>query len=402
MGLAAVGFSALAQESSTLGGAASSGSPLRLQGFGTLGLARSNTDSAAYVRDLSQPDGVMKAWSAKIDSVLAVQANYRLSPQTEAVAQLISRYHDKGSIQPELSWAFLRHDLQPNVSVRAGRLGTEFYMLGDSRLVGYSNVSVRPPPDFYGSLVFSYIDGLDFSVAAPFSNGVLRGKLFAGVSPESTPFFGDISWSQRGSLLRGGYLDYLNGPWQVRYSLAQARFRNEAPTDDLLKVLGDPLSGFPYLAVVPSMAIGGKTVSFRSLGLVYDSGPLNLQFMVNQIRHQSVTYADSRSAYALAAYRVGAVTPYLSVSRVASQKEPLPLSGSALVDALTLSLVSQGYLDQHTVSVGMRWDWRKDMALKLQLDRVRGNPGSLFLVKNPQPDWTGKATVLSVALDFVF
>ncbi len=375
---------------------------LTFQGFGTLGIARTNNDKAEFVRDLSQPSGAGTSWTGKVDSLVGIQANLRVTPQTEAVVQAVSRYHYDGSYQPELTWAFLRHDFTPDFSVRAGRLGTEFYMLGDSRLVGYSNFTVRPQTDFYGSLVFSYIDGLDASVAYQLPSGLLRGKLFAGVSPEQAPYWPGIVWDQRGSLLQGGYLEYLTGPWQTRLSHARVRFNHEAPIDALLQLVGNPLGGMPYLSLVPQMAMQDQWARFTSVGLVYDEGPLNVQLMLNQIKQEGVAYESSKAAYVLAAYRMGAITPYVGVSRSFTQAEPLPGSGFAMVDALTASLIAQSHADQHTVTLGARWDFQKNMALKAQLDQITGKPNSLFLVKNPQPAWDGHMTVFSLALDFVF
>ncbi len=375
---------------------------LTIQGFGTLGVARTSSNNAEFVRDLSQPSGAGTSWAGKVDSLVGLQANLRFTPQTEAVVQAVSRYHFDGSYQPELSWAFLRHDVRPDLSVRAGRLGTEFYMLGDSRLVGYSNLTLRPPPDFYGLLVFSYIDGLDASMAYQLPGGLLRGKLFAGVSPEQAPYTPAIVWDQRGSLLQGGYLEYQTGPWQARLSHARVRFNHEAPTDAFLQSSGNPLGGMPYLTLVPQMAMQNQWARFTSVGLVYDAGPLNVQLMLNQIKQDGVAYEDSKAAYALVAYRLGAVTPYVGVSRSFSQAQALPTVGYAPVDALTTSLVAHSHTDQHTVTLGARWDFQKNTALKAQLDRIGGKPDSLFLVKNSQPAWDGRMTVFSLTLDFVF
>jgi hypothetical protein len=62
-----------------------------LQGFGTLGMTRTNDDNAQFVRDLSQPQGAGKSWSGKVDSLFGLQANIHFSPQTEGVLQVVSR-----------------------------------------------------------------------------------------------------------------------------------------------------------------------------------------------------------------------------------------------------------------------------------------------------------------------
>lgn len=377
-----------------------------LHGFGTLGFARVDDDNAQLVRDLSQPNGADTHWATKVDSLLGVQANIPFSPATEGVVQLVSRYHADSSYRPEVTWAFVRHDFSTDFSLRVGRLGTEFYMLGDSRLVGYSNLSVRPPPDFYGSLVFSYIDGLDVTMTRPVGSGLLKGKLFAGQSPEKTPYVPGILWDLTGSQLAGGYLDYSSGSWQFRLSHAQVRFKLEAPFDDMLQNFGTSFTQ-PYLSLMPEMAMAGRSARFSSLGLVYDQGPLKAQFMLNQIRHDSAAYVNSKAAYAMAAYRLGAVTPYVGVSRSVSElpsftPSPIPVLG-AYIDAVTRSLISQSVTDQHTYTLGARWDVHKDMALKAQVDWVRGTPASVFLFKSVQRGlWDGNLTAVSLTLDFVF
>ena len=369
-----------------------------LHGFGTLGLTRSNDDNAEFVRDLSQPNGAGTRWTPKVDSLVGLQANVHFSHSTEAVVQVVSRYHADSSYRPELTWAFVRHDFSPDFSLRAGRLGTEFYMLGDSRLVGYSNLSLRPPPDFYGSLVFSYIDGLDVTLTRPVASGLLKAKLFTGRSPEKTPYAPGLFWDLEGSKLVGGYLDYQNGPWQLRASHAQVRFGQEPPTDTLLQSLPLPFPPpSPYLSYKPEMTMANQRATFSSFGLVYDQGPLNVQFMLNRIRHDSLAYLDSKAGYVLAAYRLGAVTPYAGISR--SLSDPMP-SG---LDPFADLLVVQSITDQTTYTVGARWDVRKNLALKAQVDALRGKPSSVFLLKGTESGgWDGKMTVFSLALDFVF
>lgn len=375
---------------------------ISLHGFGTLGLTRANDANAQFVRDLSQPNGAGKQWTPKVDSLLGVQTNVQFSPETEGVVQVVTRYHADSSYRPEVTWAFLRHDFSPDLSLRAGRLGTEFYMLGDSRLVGYSHISTRPPPDFYGSLVLSYIDGVDISATQPVASGLLKGKLFVGRSPESMPYASGILWNLQGSTLVGGYLDYVSGPWQFRASHARVRFKQEMPVDQLLLANGYPAIYPPYLSLVPEMAMADKPAHFSSLGLVFDQGPLNVQVMLNQIKYASAAYADSRAGYALAAYRLGSVTPYVGMSRSLSDVKPLPSSAVAGIDDLTASLVGQSLTDQHTYTVGARWDLQRNLALKAQVDWIRGKPASKFLFKETQAGWDGNMSVFSLALDFVF
>jgi hypothetical protein len=80
----------------------------------------------------------------------------------------------------------------------------------------------------------------------------------------------------------------------------------------------------------------------------------------------------------------------------------LPPSGWKDVDVITKSLVSHSYVDQHTYTLGGRWDVQKNLALKAQADWIRGTPSSVFLLKETKSAWDGNMTVFSLALDFVF
>jgi hypothetical protein len=60
-------------------------------------------------------------------------------------------------------------------------------------------------------------------------------------------------------------------------------------------------------------------------------------------------------------------------------------------------------MDQHTITLGTRWDFRQNLALKAQLDFVRGSRNSLMTFRGSDDVvWNGRMNVLSVALDFAF
>jgi hypothetical protein len=366
------------------------------------------------VRDLSQPYGLTTHWSSKIDSLLGLQANLRLGEQTEGVVQFISRYRYDGSYRPEISWAFLRHDFTPNFEMRLGRLGTEFYMLADSRLIGYANLTVRPPPDFYGPLIFSYLDGVDATASMDIGNDLLRAKLFVGKSPETTPFHGSTTWNLDGSRLLGGHLDYFTGPWQFRLAHAEVKFStHEAPLNALMNQL---ISTDPFLstlipinltALIPELSMVRKTTKFDSFGIAYDKGPLQVQMMLGRIRHESASYEDNRAGFITAAYRIGMFTPYLGYSRGKSKASsistiPATAWGPLLVQIVSSELTPSSRMDQHTYTIGTRWDFRQNWALKVQYDSVHGNQRSNILFRGMDNQWNGHMKVLSVALDFAF
>ena len=380
-------------------------------GFGTLGLARSDSNAARFVRDQTQPDGIGKHFSGKLDSLVGVQGAFRAAHDVEFVVQAISRYGSHGDYRPEISWAFAKYNFTPNLTGRVGRMGTEFYLLADSRHVGYSYLTVRPSVDFYGGLAFHHVDGADLTGTIALGDGLLKGKVFAGQANELAPI-GEQFLSMRGNPLSGGYIDYQEGNWQWRATMARMTFKHDlpSPVSDLRNGLYQMGAVFPgATAAADALGLKDKTSGFYSLGAVYDRGPLQVQMMLSRMRHETFSYQNSQAGYLLAGYRLGSVTPFAGYAWIKSKARQLQ-SGFPDFDAdsaqLNLGLagsLARVHMDQNTWTLGARWDFRQDMALKAQLDMIRGTPESIFLYPSSTPGaFDGKLNVFSLSLDFVF
>ena len=375
-------------------------SSLQLKGFGTLAATYTGESGTEFVRDLGQPSGVEDGVSFGVDSRLGLQLNWTATSQTEAVVQAVAQKREDGSFTPELTWAYLRHEFSPELEMRVGRLGTEFFMLADSRDVGYSYLTVRPSVDYYGTLVFSHVDGIDATFTHPLGNGLVKAKLGAGISPEEAPIIPGVTWDLAGTLIAGGYVDFLQGPWQMRFSHVGMRFANEMPWDTMHTTLGI-LAPPNFASVVPEMSLKGEWAKYSSVGLAYDDGPLALQLQLNRIDHTGAAYESSKAAYLQASYRLGSVTPYVGYGRVFSNNTPI--TGYGPLDPLIALHQSQSHTDQYTYTLGARWDFRPGMALKAQIDHIEGDPSSIYLFRGSIPKvWDGDMTVFSLALDFVF
>lgn len=379
-------------------------SDFALRGFGTLGIARSSSDQADFVRDLSQPDGSRGRWTGKVDSLLGVQANYRFNQQLEGVAQVVNRYRYDKSFRPEVDLAFLKVDMNPNLSLRAGRIGLEFYMLADSRLVAYSYLPVRPPTDYFSPLPLYYFNGADATMTVPVAQGLAKLKAFYGVASEKIAV-ADRTWDFNGSRVFGGYADYQQGAWQWRLSYAQIRFGHDFPIDELRGALHS--TGVPS-AAADALSIVNRRAHYYSAGVVYDKGPVQAQLMLSRTTQESAIFESSSAGYGLLAYRFSALTPYLGFSRARSSARNLAtglpdvVPPFAALNAGVAAVMRQSHIDQSTLFAGLRWDVRPDVALKIQWDRVRGTPGSTALVTGETPAWNGRTNVLSLTLDFVF
>jgi hypothetical protein len=383
---------------------------LSFRGFGTLGIARSSSNQADFVRDLSQPKGLSDgSWSARIDSILGGQINWQMTKELELVGQAVSRFRYNESRSPEIMWAFARWDMTPDIAVRAGRIGADFMMLADSRLVGYSYLTARPSSDFFGPLFFHHFDGADMSISKPVGEGVLRAKVFIGATHEKTADIQSV-WNTSGSQVGGVVLDYWQGPLQLRANVAQIKFSNDldvSPLPDFLKAAGTFLNRPSAFSAAQSLATKDTTSRFYSLGVVYEANGFQAQAMANCIRHEAGLLQNSCAGYALAGYRRGAITPYAGISAWKSsrrnQTAGLPnIPPFADLNAIYSSVMEATRSDQRTYTLGVRWDVKPNVAFKLQWDAIRGDSLSVFPVRDEQPGWNGRTNVISITSDFVF
>ena len=374
-------------------------------GFGTLGMARSDSHQAGFVRDLTQPDGSAGQWTGKLDSLLGLQASWQFTPQLEAVVQGVSRYHYNHGFNPELMWAYLRYEPNSYLNLRLGRLGTDFYLYADSRQVGYSYLTVRPNPDYFVALPFSHLDGADAEVTVPVGPGLVRAKVFTGRLDEKLAL-ADRTWDLAGSRMWGGHLTLSHGPWTARLGRSYLRFAHDlplAPLPDLLNATQLPSAR----AAAEALGAAGKSARFDSLGVVYDQGPLLLQFMLSHAHQDSAVFQSWWAGYLQAGYRIGEFTPYAGYSRIYSTPQPIatglpnrpPLN---LLNAATAATQADSHSNQATVNLGLRWDFARNMDLKVQWDAIRGHPDSLFPVRGERAGWNGRTNVLTLTYDFVF
>lgn len=361
-------------------------------GFGTLGATRTTSNDVQFVRDLSQRSGAGKDWNAGVDSLFGLQGGLRLTSQLDVTVQAVARHGYDNSYAPEITWAFVRYEPTSRVSLRAGRMGTEFFMLSDSRLIGYSYLTVRPPGDFFWYLPFSTVDGVDAVYKQPVGEGMLVGKAFYGLSPERMAL-ADRTWRLDGSPLTGGYLEYQGGVWTVRASYANIEMRHNFPIDDQLVALLGPVAG---AQASDHLATRGKRAHYYSLGAIYEDGPWQLQAMLNRIEQGSNAFQSSHGGYLLAGYRVGTVTPYLGYSWVGSH------SRSNTLNAVVAAVMADSHSHQNTTFTGLRWDFAHNMAVKAQWDHIDGEAASIFPYRWEKAGWDGKMDVFSLTLDFIF
>lgn len=381
---------------------------LEFNGFGTLGVAHSDERNADFVADPFASEGVGYShdWSAEVDSRLGLQATLRITPQLSSVLQVVSEKRYDGSFAPEIEWANVQYDITPNLSFRVGRMVQSSFMSSEHRKVNYATPWIRPPQEVYRLIPVANFDGVD--VRYRYHSGSTTNELQLN--------FG------------GGNADYQTGSVDASDSWGVSHRTHWGDTTLFasygeLKVNADELSqffdayrlfGLPGEQLASRYEVDGKRMSLLSLGVGYDPGSW---FVMGEWARSSSPslLGDSEGAYMTFGYRIAEWTPYVGVARakVTSNTSepglnaalyPSPFAeGAQLLNGVLNELISSG-MQQESITLGARWDFRPGIAFTAQYDHIDMRSESSGGLINQQPEFTpgGRINLFSLALDFVF
>ena len=328
-------------------------------GFGTLGVAHSSEPNADFVFDNLQPHGAGRSrdWSGDTDTRLGVQLTAHATAQLSAVVQVISEYRADGTYRPFVNWANVKYAFTPNLSVRVGRIGLASFLASDSRRVGFSNITARPPTEVYRLLAVKDSDGVDatyrwhdgdVSNTTSITYGRKTVTNVAGVDVHSTHLAGLFDTLENGALT-------LHAAYQVR------------DVDNQHPALG----------------------RFMSAGASYDPGPWFAQAeWAKAINYTAVGVRVVRAAwYVNGGVRIDTVAPYVTVAALR------PLTDTGLAP-----------LAQRSYAAGLRWDVARNVDLKLQWDQILLGRDSFGTLQNIAPGARpgGRLHVVSLLADLIF
>jgi hypothetical protein len=378
---------------------------LSLSGFATFGVARTNSDDAQFVR-YNQAEGVGSGFRSGTDSNLGLQASYKFTPALSATAQVLTRKYTSTRYTPGVSWAFLKFAPRDDLSLRVGRVVVPSFMISDYQNVGYANTMMRPPLEMYGLAAIENIDGADLTYQRSFGASTVTAQLGAGVSHGKLFVAGGGgSIATIRAPLYTLNLALENGPFTLRLS----RLTTDLESRDfrMLNTLTARLerAGFAPLARDLTL-VGGKRVSFSAVGATMDWKQLLLQAEYGRRQANEPVYIPDNDAYYLmAGYRVGALLPYYAHAAVWQKGRSVALPANFPRGGALAQRVDTDYLtaaEQHSDLVGLRWNFAKARALKVQLDRVRPTRKSGGLINGPADGLKHPVVVVAFALDAVF
>lgn len=369
--------------------------PITISGFGTGAITRTNTDQAEFSR-VRQPSGAGKDFRTGVDSDFGIQATAKYNDNLSFTAQgLVLKRGETDAYTGTLAWAFGKYKINDEFSVRLGRIAAPIYMISDVRNVGYANTMLRPPTEMYAQVPMDSIDGGDVLYQHAFGDSTLSAQLAAGTTKSTTP----------GTVANVGIVaaqvSLENGPFTYRLARSQANVSIHNPGLDQLAGAVRAAG----LGVSDQLQLVDFKATFTAVGLLMDYQNILVQTEYGKRKSVSRLVPDTTSWYLMLGYRYGKFVPYYVHGDVKQNSirdfSSLPTSGplAGLVAGLN-GAIKTG--EQSSNAIGVRWDFYKSAALKVQIDRVSPRNGAGTLI-NVKPGYDGKdVTVYAAAIDFVF
>lgn len=364
-------------------------SKFRLSGYGTLSVPVDDRGDMAPLRDISTDTGEGLAYLVdhpwQLDSRLGIQAEYRFSEKVEGAMQWVVRSQTDPDLSSRLENAYLRVYFTPTVAIRGGRFAYDAFLMSDIRNIGYAYLWVRPPTEFYGWIPIFSVDGLDLTWHIERDNAFWQVRAQGGIHRFNTSFNKEPYEFETTDLLSLTLLRQ-SGALQLKAGYSCFSSNNEVGIFEPL------LAGLDAVAlaadgIYPTIAMEAKDISgelsfkdakviYTTLGFIYDNGRWVAQGELARSRSTSDVLPHGIMGYIGAGIRLGDFTPFCMISHIRAENDVRkavydwsPMGQSAMnVQSQANYIINSTRMNQNTISLGLRWNFHNQAALKMQWD----------------------------------
>ncbi|MEZ9451356.1 hypothetical protein AB4258_02500 [Vibrio splendidus] len=356
---------------------------LRISGFGSVGIGKSDNaiGYAGYTDEKLD-------WEQ--ETLAGLQFDFQVNERAKFVTQIVanSRY----DYEPKIEMAYASYDFEA-FTARAGKLRLPLFFYSDYTDLGYAYPMIRPSQELYENIVLKGYTGADLLIPIELEDSsiLLQPVVGIGTIDEDDSIVGEVKLDKLFGISANWNVDdfTFRGSYFVAESNPSCDFQN-------------PLSN-PYCQL--GAILDSQDGQFISLGAQYDNGDLLVNVEAADVQLEGQFY-DYQSVSGLVGYRINEFTPYVSVSWVETtdNEERENMTTTAIKESMNYERLSY--------SVGSRWDFAKNMSLKADVtyvdyrDTSGGFQSNVETTANPYIA-TGNyledsSIVYSARLDFVF
>ncbi|MFC0679004.1 hypothetical protein ACFFGH_14255 [Lysobacter korlensis] len=337
---------------------------VRVSGFGQI-VAGTTLDSSERFPARTYTDTV----DFEEESLFAIQIDADLNERVTATAQILAEGSE--DFRPELAWAYANIQLGKGFSTKIGRQRIPFYRYSDFLDVGYAYPWIRPPVAMYNQ-PWSNADGISLS------HNTYLGKWFSQAQFLYGRFEGDANIAENRF---AGELSHLRGvSWDVEYdewlSLRAAYLTAKVTiTGSVLDQVTNGLRMFRQNALADRLDYNDDPGTFKSVGFRIDKANwlVVAEYSEIEVEDSVLENIDRTDWYTTVGRRFGTVMPHVTYGRQTAGADLSVLTGIPMRSPLFLPVAAAAtsqQLDETFKSVGVRWDFASNVALKLDYTDV--------------------------------
>lgn len=377
----------------------------QVTGFATVGYTQSSKyDDRLFRRNITQNGAELESNGFLVDSRLGLQLKSELNDHWELVFQGVLKEQYASNWGDYIDVAFARYRASDEWQFTFGRQPFDLFIMSDHINVGYSYDFVRPPTEFYGYIPFDSYDGLgitrtwgdfDSEWSLDFSVGFLDEEFESDSFEEDDFNEPDGNGSQnddktKAEPIYNAALNWRSNEWHLRANFALLEFElqfDDAGEFDQFVDLFAPIWQGPR-QVRDAFLVNNK-MRYFSVGGAWQSNGWKVQSEVSVI-DADFAYYNGERAYVHVSKRFGDWLPYATLgyanddSRIAYQRiedVELPPDFTLLPDLVAIQAdfdeeITGLRTNQHSLGLGIRWDFASQKAIKFQCDKYWFEPGS--------------------------
>lgn len=358
-----------------------------VSGFGTLGYSQTDKyETRTARRNIYQSGDKLRNNGFLIDSRFGLQLTGHLGEHWEAVGQILVREQLSKHVEDYINMAFVRYRVNNEWQISLGRQAFDVFFLSDHRNIGYSYEWVRPPTEFYGFIPNDSFDGIKISknwgdfgddwqwtlsvgnIKAKFDSDVV-GNTSRVDSAKMKPMYStELSWQA--------------GQWEFRSSIALLKFKQKLEVMDLLDQLAPVFQPiWPEFSLIVDDFPSSYQMRYGTLGVAWLSGDWKIKSEWSFIEGNAISFNGQRAYLHLAKrWQDWQVFSSLGYAKDDNKKlgyvPPHPSLGLDNFYTGMVESIAEISHNQRSISVGLRWDFAAQKALKLQCDQFHFKAGS--------------------------
>lgn len=247
---------------------------------------------------------------------LGVNMYSMLDPDWLVAAQFVASGRS-ARFTDTLEFGFISWSPMSEISVRAGRVVAPTWLYSQRINVGFSYIWVSPPEEVYSLNPLGSLNGASILTKTKLGSGVLQGEFFMGEGQyrrgvervgSSTSFDFDV---------RGAFGTEISYDYDQKFLLRGGYVRTRATSESIARATL-PAGTFPgvnvptYLVAANPLSVGMSQLF--SAGIKFDHR--NILFSTEVARRiiEGTAVSAASGFYAMAGYRWGRFTPYLTYS----------------------------------------------------------------------------------------